>query len=193
MRVSIPLVALAVLTAPCGHAQGFFNFNNDYARTHIGSIDGPLAGPGIWAQMLAGPSADAVAPVGKPAEHLDIGGTPSGLVFGGAVQVPGVPSGPPAVAYVEMLAWDGARWGTILSGVPKDQLGMTDVVPVVLAGVGPGEPPQDPRFTRSAIVPIPEPSVLGIAIIGGLGALLLRACWQRPGSSSGRLAHRPGR
>src|SRR2546425_7319665 len=100
--------ALLLAAANC-HGQGGFNFNNVYAPTRIGSIDGPLAGTGIWAQVLAGASPDSLAPVGRPAEHVDRAGLPTGLVFGGTVAVPGVL--PCQTAYVEMLAWDGTRWG----------------------------------------------------------------------------------
>ena len=188
MKMSVLLVASGVLTAASGHAQGFFNFSNVYARTHIGSIDGPLAGPGTWAQMLAGGSADAVGPVGKPSEHLDIGGSPSGLVFGGTVQVPGIPGG--ETAYIEMLVWDGSLWGTAFAGVPKDQFGMTDTVQVALTDPSLPGSPQDPHFTRSAIVPVPEPSGLCIATMGGLGAMFISALRKWTQRGSGGTTHR---
>ena len=161
----------AVVTTSCGHAQGVFAFSNQTAPTHIGSIDGPLAGSRIWAQMLAGPSPGSLAPVGMPAQHLTyIMGLPAGLVFGGVVTVPGIL--PAQTAYVEMLAWDGSRWGTIFSGVPKDQLGMTDIVPVGLADPNFGFSPPTPRFTQSAVIPIPEPATLALAVMAGLAAIL---------------------
>jgi hypothetical protein len=189
---SIAVLAAAVLVINLNaRPQGYLSLDNVHAPTHLGSIDGPLAGTGIWAQFFAGATADSLAPVGAPVQHLTYMGLPTGRALGGVISVPwGVPG---QTAYEEMLAWDGTRWGTAFSGVPKDQFGTTDFVPVEITGVGPGWSPELPPFTRSAIVPVPEPSVLGIAVIGGLGALLLRACWQRPGSGSGRLAHRPGR
>jgi hypothetical protein len=181
MRKMSLVAVMALLVALSGRPQGLFDFDNAYALTHIGSINGPLAGIGIWAQMLAGASVDGLQPVGKPAEHFDILAVPSGRVKGGSVTVPGIVPG--QIAYVEMLAWDGARWGTVLSVVPTDQLGMTDVVPVVLAGLL-GHPPPPPFFTQSAIVPVPEPSTLALAVIAGVGVRLL--CGGRK-----RIARRP--
>jgi hypothetical protein len=187
MKRTFLLAATAVLIGLSGRAQGYLDFNNQYAPTHIGSIDGPLAGTGIWAQLLAGATPETLAPAGTPAEHRDIGGVPSGQVFGGTVQVAWLP--PYQTAYVEMLAWDGTRWGTLLSGVPKDQLGMTDIVPVYVAGLL-GQPPSPPHFTVSAVVPIPEPSVFRIGTAGGLFALLFFGLRKRLSSGSDRPRHR---
>jgi hypothetical protein len=48
-RVLILLMSLAVLE---GYGQGRFFFSNSAARTRLWSIDGPLAGPGIWGQFF---------------------------------------------------------------------------------------------------------------------------------------------
>jgi len=181
--------AAAVLIAFNGRSQGLFDYSNvGFARTHIGSIDGPLAGTGIWAQMLAGSSPDALAPVGPPAQHIDRFGVPTGRVIGGVLSVAGIPGG--LTAYFEMLVWDGARWGTSLSGVPKDQLGMTDVVPAVLYGnfgcCGAPAPP----FTRSAIVPVPEPTTLAIGILAAAGTVLRWAVRRRLEPCSRRMTRR---
>jgi hypothetical protein len=177
------IVAIALLTSIRARPQGYFDFDNAYALTHIGSINGPLAGTGIWAQMLAGSTAGSLAQVGTPAEHFDILGVPSGRVNGGSVAVPGTVQG--QTVYVEMLAWDGTRWGTALSAVPKDQLGMTDVVAVGLAGLL-GPPPPLPHFTQSAIVPVPEPSASAMAVLAGVCVMLVcgvrRRFVSRPGA-----------
>src|SRR5258708_6066422 len=87
----------------------------------------------------------------------------------GTASVPGVPGGQPA--YFEMLVWDGARWGTTFSLVPKDQLGMTDVVPLALYDYFGCCGPPAPPFTRSAIVPVPEPTTLAIGIFPAAGTV----------------------
>src|SRR6266581_1078227 len=127
MKRAFLLAAAAMLIALSGRPQGYFNFSTlGIVRTHIGSIDGPLAGANIWAQMLAGSTPDALAPVAVPAQHLVLPSGPTGWVNAGAFTVPGI--GGFDTAYMEMVVWDGARWGTVLSVVPKDQLGMTDTV-----------------------------------------------------------------
>ncbi len=151
-------------------AQGLFQFQNPSAPTRIGSITGPVAGPGIWGQCLGGPAADSLIPVGVPVEH-----GPYGVVDGGYVQIPNVPDDR---AFVQMVAWDGRLWGTDLSAVPAGQLGRTDTVSVLL-DLPPG-PLQIPLWTQPAIVPIPEPSVLGLSLLGA--CVLLSRLRRRTGS-----------
>ena len=162
------LIAWAgTLLALAAHGQAFLFYNLD-APTRLGSIDGPLAGPGIWAQMLVGRTPDALAPIWMPLEH----GT-DGLVGGLLpVYVEGFACWEPA--YVQMVAWNGVYWGTVLENVPLDQLGRTDIVRHWLTGCY-GLPVFGPRFTQPAIVPpIPEPST---TLLGLLGGGLLLAGW----------------
>ncbi len=165
------LGAWLVLLAPTGYAQGVFLFDNRTAPTRIASIDGPLAGTNILAQMLVGLSPTSLAPVGVSVAHSAASGY-EGLVFGGIVAAPNVP--PCEFAYVEMLAWDGRLWGQSLAAVPSSQLGMTDTVPVFFAQ--PANQPDcgpvfRPLFTQPAVVPVPEPSGFAIAGVFGLVAL----------------------
>ncbi len=155
----------SLLAMPPVFGQGLFDFaNNQFSLTHIGSLDGPLAGPGIWGQCLAGSTTNSLLPVGEPVEHSVGGG-----VDGGFVAVPGASEGDPV--FVQMVAWDGGLWGATLSGVPTGQLGRTDTVRVFL-GYPPG-PVLSPAWHQSAIVPIPEPSALGLSLLG-LGVLVFR-------------------
>ena len=168
----IALLSLCVfLISPAACGQGYFLFSNSYpeSRTRLGSINGPLAGRGIWAQPLAGLTIDSLAPVGMPAEHYT-----NGLVYGGVVAVPG--NSFDAWGYVQLLAWDGRLWGTNLTGVPADQFGRTDIVRILFVADDHAIVPLP--FTQPAIVPIPEPSVLALGMLG-LGLLLgLRSRWR---------------
>ena len=182
-------VAAAVLFASNGRPQGWFYFSNiGYARTHVGSIDGPLAGANIWAQMLAGSAPDALAPVAVPAQHLVFPSGPTGWVNAGAFTVPGIPGD--HTAYMEMVVWDGTRWGTTFSAVPRDQLGMTDVVPLVLYGTFGCCGPPAPPFMQSAIVPVPEPTTLAIGILAAAGTVLRWAVRRRLEPCSRRMTRR---
>ena len=167
------LVNWLLLIPFCAQGQGILFFSNPGAPTHIGSVDGPLAGPGIWAQLLAGLTTDSLTPVGAPAEHIRNGG-----VLGGQITVPGIDGG--TTVHVQMLAWNGTQWGTSLNGVPPDQIGSTDIIPVRLSYSF--EPVPGLFFGQSAIVPIPEPSVWSLAMLG-TGAVLVRRfirCHRRP-------------
>src|SRR6266849_7596173 len=138
MKTTMFLGAWLVLLAPTSYSQGVFTFYNPTAPTRVGSIDGPLAGTNILAQMLVGLTPASLAPVGVPVAHSAAPGY-EGLVFGGIVQVPNVPVC--SVAYVEMVAWDVRLWGQSLTSVPSSQLGMTDTVRVFF-----GQPANQPEF-----------------------------------------------
>jgi hypothetical protein len=104
---------------------------------------------------------DALSPVGPSLQY-----GPDGVVGARVVEVPGILC--LETAYIQMVAWDGRAWGTMLEDVPQNQFGRTDIVPHVLAGcfmlVETG-----PRFTEPAVVPpIPEPSALALGILGGV-------------------------
>jgi len=71
-RFLLLLVLLPWLPLP-GNSQGTFYLSTRTARTRIGSTNGPLAGPGIWGQALAGFTADSMTPVGFPSEHYTNG------------------------------------------------------------------------------------------------------------------------
>jgi hypothetical protein len=156
-------LAFAALLLSCCHAlpQGTFVFYNYQDPTRIGSPTGPIAGPGIWGQALVGLTSGSLVPLGLPAEHTSFGIVPR--------QDMTVPFAPPyTVVQVQMAAWDGTVWGTDFARVPPDQLGFTDIVPVLL--VDPLDPsPGYPHFTQPAVVPIPEPVTLALA---GLAATL---------------------
>ena len=170
MRTTIPILATAALISVQAYAQGTFYFSNFRAPTRLWTIDGPLAGRGIWAQMLAGPNTDSLAPVGGAYEHLA-----NGLVYGGIVTVPGIPEF--EGAYIQMVAWDGRLWGTNLIAVPADQIGSTDTTVLVLGGSI--VPAGVPHFMQPAIVPIPEPSVLALTVLAGAALFMCRRLWHR--------------
>jgi len=170
MKAIILLAICPILVAVPSFSQGVFNFYNYYAPTRLWTIDGPLAGRGIWAQMLAGPNTDSLAPVGGAYEHLA-----NGLVYGGIVTVPGIPEF--EGAYIQMVAWDGRLWGTNLIAVPADQIGSTDTTVLVLGGSI--VPAGVPHFMQPAIVPIPEPSVLALTVLAGAALFMCRRLWHR--------------
>jgi hypothetical protein len=161
MNKAIVLASLAILTSN-SYGQGQFIIGNPTAPTRIWRIDGPLAGPGIWAQMVAGPTPDSLVPVGPAVEHVG-----SGFISPSSATVESSLSWPdPLHAYVQMLAWNGVIWGTSLEGVPSNQLGKTDVVLTPL-GYPPGHN-ETPRFTRTAIVPAGPPLHIAISSIDTL-------------------------
>jgi len=139
-------------------------------RTRIGAADGSLAHASILAQMLVGLNMNSLTPVGVPTNHIQ------GAVFGGTVTVPGIPGN--TTAYMQMVAWNGDFWGSSLAGVPADQIGRTDIVPLGLTW--PWQPSFPPRFTQGAIVPIPEPSTWLLAMLG-TGAVLVARFVRRRG------------
>ncbi len=160
------IAALLLVVSLLCRAQGEFFFDNPSAPTRIGSSNGPLAARGIWAQMFAGLTLDSLTPVDVAVAHRT-----NGFVTGGIIAVPSIPPG--TLGYIQMVAWDGTRWGTSLSGVPADQLGRTDVVRQYFSYSF--QPSFSPSFTQPAIVPVPEPSTFAL---GAIGACALWLVWR---------------
>ncbi len=166
MSRRVCISAICICASGYLYAQGVFLGSNASARTRVGSVDGPLAGTNIIGQMLGGPGASSLQPVG-PIEYHN-----NGIFSASYITVPDVP--PRELAYVQLVAWDSTFWGTSLWGVPPDQLGRTDVVTVFLTtGVFP-DITYAPHFTQPAVVPpIPEPSAFALTIMG-CGLFVLR-------------------
>jgi hypothetical protein len=172
----MPLLILGIAWPSCsGLAQGAFvcvaGFTNTFdTRTRIGSIDGPLAGPGYWGQCLAGVTMDTLEPVGRSNEFFI-----PGRLFPGVAFVPGSP--PETEVYVQFAAWDGRLWGTDFAQVPSEWVGRSDIITVRLWYTNLGPPPPVTIFTAPAIIPVPEPSVLALAVLGGSALLVgFRRC-----------------
>jgi hypothetical protein len=164
-----PLITSLLCCVTClvipAYGQGIFDLNTATARTRLGSLDGPLAGRGIWGQALVGMTADSLTPVGMPVEHIA-----NGLIAGTGISVPFAEAG--TTVFAQLAAWNGAVWGTEFARVPPDQLGHTDIAPVFLSTVL-GQK-FSPLWSVPAIVPtVPEPSIAFLAISGGLVLLVL--------------------
>jgi hypothetical protein len=184
MKALTLFAACLALLARTTLGQGTFEFSNPTALTRVGSIDGPLAGTNILAQMLEGQTMASLSPVGMAVAHALGGSQFAGLVLGGDVIVPGTL--PCQIVYVEMVAWDARLWGTSLAGVPADQLGMTDTVPVRLGGGAiPCEPIPPPVFRQPAVVPVSEPAGLEVAVLLGFVLVLVCGVRDRAGPLSG--------
>jgi len=158
-------IILCLCFAASASAQGVFVGSSGATQTHIGSLLGPLAGPNIAGQMMGGSSPGSLEPVGPLAYHND------GNFLSGNISVPSVPAY--QFAYVQLLAWDTTIWGADLSVIPLNQLGRTDIVTVFLTTDALYDIRFFPRFTQSAVVPIPEPS-LGMLMLFGFGGLGIR-------------------
>jgi hypothetical protein len=163
------VAAMLLLTIEPVMSQGRLVFGNPFAPTRIGSADGPLAGPNIYAQLLVGLTEEALMPIGVAIPHRATG---DGIVNGGVLEVPDIP--PLTSVYVQIVAWDSDFWGTELVNVPEHQLGRSAIDRLVLAGDPYPLPPAGPSFDHGAVVPlIPEPSTWALLVLGS-GILLSR-------------------
>ena len=163
------IAILAALFSPVqAGSQGIFTLYNTGAQTRLGSVDGPLAGPGIWGQALVGINESSLSPLGPALEHDSLGAV--GPI---TLSVPGVFAGEDV--FVQMAAWDGTVWGTSFGQVPGNQIGYTDVLSIGLVS-GQGLPAEVTRFTKPAVVPpVPEPGVLAMIVLGGMAMLCVVA------------------
>jgi hypothetical protein len=185
MKKTIAIVA-SVLAAVSGYAQGTLDFRNFVA----GSVDAPVfvvldgggtakaEGAGFLAQLYAGPSEAALAPIGAAVPFRT--GTGAGYwnpAPSAARTVDTVAAG--AEATVKVVAWNtavGATWDAA-KAANLGGIGESTVFKVKTGGSG--EPPSLPAnlvgltsFNISAVVP--EPSIVALGVLGGLALLLRR-------------------
>ncbi len=161
------IAALLFFSAQLFQAQSL-DLSNQESPTHLGSIDGPLAGPNIYAEFFVGDTANNLTPVLPAVAHE--GNPDRGFVIGPSYTVPGHSGHEIGVmVYVQMGVWDSTYWGKTFSSVPNAQVGFTDIVPVELNYIGSTRPLNYPIFNTWPVVPaIPEPNIIGLLAIGGL-------------------------
>jgi hypothetical protein len=170
------------------YAQGTVAFN-----TIGGGVNAPatnaltgarVAGTSFLAQLFygaAGTQEEGLVPVSNPAAAFGTGsfaGYVNSASGGGNRTVP-FPNNTPVLFQVR--AWDaslGSDYATAYANWLADStgtkvLGRSGIITVVVT-----EPPASPALLIGLqgwnLVPVPEPSVLALGILGGLGVLLLR-------------------
>ncbi|MCS1407792.1 MAG: hypothetical protein M2R45_00952 [Verrucomicrobia subdivision 3 bacterium] len=159
MKKLLLLATLCVVATVSASAQGTVNFSNG-----VGGVTAPVSGPdgllgaGFSAQLQLADGTN----VGQSAPFL---ATAPGFFAGGTRTIDGVAGGEMATLQVAVLMGDAL-------------LGTSGQFTVTLGGVG--TPPTLPTgltglsaFSISGIDPIPEPSTIVLALLGG-SALLLR-------------------
>jgi hypothetical protein len=149
------------------HGQGIMLENGD-SLTHLGSINGPLAGPNIYAEFFVGDTASNLTPVLPALPHGD--NEAQGYVMGVVYYVPGNKGDKAGTyAYVQMAVWDSTFWGIKYDNVPSTQVVYTDIVPVEILPIWSTRPYVSPIFNELPVVPaIPEPSISALLVVGGL-------------------------
>jgi len=186
------IAASSFLVAVGAFAQGTVNFNN-----RVPAADPPINAPifydsgagvlvkadgaNFMAALYAGPSADALAPIGAPIAFKT--GAVAGY-FGTSTPytVDTIAGG--ADAFVKVVAWSvsaGATYKAAVDGA-KGGWGESTVLKIKLGGGGtPPGPPADLIGLTSFNISnfgggpvIPEPSVVVLAGLGGLALLLRR-------------------
>jgi hypothetical protein len=193
---------------------GTINFNN---RVLVAGVDAPvfdedgttrLAGPAYLAQLYAGPTADALAPVGWAVPFRT--GDNAGYVAGGSVIV--VPTvAPGATASVQMRVWESARGADFESALRAgSRVGVSAVLQIPTGGAG--DPPSFPAdlvgLTSFRLSRETEPPVIAITspasgtthddrftLAGTItdNVAVMAAAWEWNGRAMGELALSDGR
>ena len=179
------VVLCGLLMAAGAYAQGTVNFNNRVtgatppldAPVFQGAIGGArLDGAQYMAQLYAGPSAGALAPIGAAVPFRS--GTGAGYWNPAPDATRIIPTvAPGADAFIKVVAWDTTGGFTTYEAfLAAGGKGESSVFSVKTGGVG--APPSLPAalvgLTSFAVTPIPEPTVIALGVIGGLALLLRR-------------------
>ncbi len=200
LKKTLITLAVAVLAATCTYGQGTVNFDLSVFGTggtqvRVRDLDGltSIAGTGFLAQLYAAagssiPEAGLVA-VGKPvfmrvglgAGWNQISGvgpdgtTPSKAVFVfDAANPAGTPGGP---ATVQMRVWEsgGNNTSTYTDAIAGGRkFGKSNVFTVASTGNPPATPPNLVGIQSFNLQVVPEPSTIGLGILGASALLFLR-------------------
>jgi hypothetical protein len=175
---------------------GSVSFSNATLRQQIFDVDGvtPLGGDAYLAQFYAGPSANALAPIGAAVPFNS--GTVAGYWRGGTRFIPTVPPGSPATFQVRV--WESGRGRTFDEAQASGgKLGISGIVQLPSTG-GVGVPPSLPSpltgftsfrvtlasppviVTQPVGVNLPVGSPLDL-LVSATGGTPLSYQWQRNG------------
>jgi len=173
------LIALAaVLIAATSYGQGTVYFNTRV----VGVVDAPVKlsdgtspGPDYTAQLFLVNADNSLTPL-TPATTFRSGSAANQMYVAqiDSVVVPGAPAG--GSAKLEMAAWKTSL-GSFDAAKAANLLGIS--APVVVDGLGNGTtlPPANLAGAAGAlqgfVIPVPEPSVIALGVLGA-SALLLR-------------------
>lgn len=186
MKKAIIALAFSSLLSTGAFAQGTILFNTrvigDDGVTLI--VDAPVTlngstlgvnGTAYLAQLYVGPTADSLVAVGTPVGFRTALNRAGYVDVSNAAVTTALPAG--STAFVAFKAWDaskGASYETALAALGA--VGSSSTISVVLGGAG--NPPSVPAnligLQGFNMAVIPEPGVMSLAAIGGLGLLALR-------------------
>jgi hypothetical protein len=162
----LALTVASMLVAVYAYGQGTVLFDTsigypDAIVTYADSGD-PAAGPDAVGQLYGGLDMNSLAPQGVPVEFgLEADGLAGWIITGGVVTVDNAAAGT-AGYYVQLRAWNTAAPGLVgESPALQLTLGGGTLPPADLTGLGP------------TVIPVPEPSVIALGLLGA-AALLIR-------------------
>src|ERR1043165_4652536 len=158
----ICLVLGFVLNARADGIINFFTYNANSAYGRVYNwCTGQIITTNFFGQLMAGPSAGSIAPIGVPIRFQVINGIPA--VVGSNVTVSGVGAGTPY--YYALRVWDGPSYAQASTA-----FGTSGTVQVILGGTddsgGFFAPPQANGFHTFGIGPLTCPEVFNVSPSG---------------------------
>lgn len=185
MKKSIIAMVAAVAFAASSYGQGTVAFNNAAGSLVTYGPGGPNAGGSSLAvgnQILLGLYWGAAG--STEAQLVQIGGTttiaPSAGRYSGGQRTTGVATAPGATAVFQVRAWSASMGATYEEALTAagGYRGTSTLFSSTTGGVGSPASPAVPLSLTVpgfsvAFIPVPEPSVVALAVLG-VGALLFR-------------------
>lgn len=161
----LALTVASMLVAVYAYGQGTVLFDTsigypDAVATYADSGD-PASGPDAVGQLFGGLDMNSLAPQGSPVE-FGSGDLAGWIITGGVVTVDNAAAGA-AGYYVQLRAWNTAA-PSLVGESPMLQLtlGGGTLPPADLTGLGP------------TVIPVPEPSVIALGLLGAVALLIRR-------------------
>ena len=184
------VLAAAMFASINMFAQGTVNFGNNNATAVINSVTGAkiVAGNSFTAELWYAPDTGSVpaAAAMAPIAGARTGISPiAGLITGGTKMTPNT-TAPGVTAYFQIRIWEtayGADWATAQTTVLNGRnaiAGSSDIIKVTTGNPG-AIPPGTPGSLVTAglksfnvIQIVPEPSVVGLGLLGAGALMFLR-------------------
>jgi hypothetical protein len=170
----LALIAVGLVTACATYAQGTLNFANfgpGFLKPYVNDVGAVLSGQ-YKVELLAGPTASSLSSI------VVLTTTFANGVFNGGTQTINNITGTSGFALIRVWSdLTATSWSTVTTGFIGVSGGVANPAAFAITVTAPATPAGTPQLMLNqpiiSLVPVPEPSVIALGVVG-LAALLIR-------------------